>query len=156
MSRRKHEFDPCVGNSNLWGGYSNPLQYSCLEDSMDRGAWWATAHGVTKTWGHTHLNMHAAAASCRLQILSLVMPSWLMSLQKTFSVSVTVLSISRIWFSYNVYLSAEISYLIMHALCFIYFKFQVWQFQYHVLRIWFYKLSSLKSALFFLASFYAS
>ena len=27
----------------------NPLQYSCLENSMDGGAWWATAHGVTKS-----------------------------------------------------------------------------------------------------------
>ena len=29
-------------------GNDNPLQYSCLENPMDRGAWWATAHGVTK------------------------------------------------------------------------------------------------------------
>ena len=29
-------------------GHGNPLQYSCLENSMDRGAWWATVHGVTK------------------------------------------------------------------------------------------------------------
>ena len=28
----------------------NPLQYSCLENSMDRGAWWATVHGVAKNW----------------------------------------------------------------------------------------------------------
>ena len=27
----------------------NPLQYSCLENSTDRGAWWATAHGVTES-----------------------------------------------------------------------------------------------------------
>ena len=27
----------------------NPLQYSCLENSMDRGAWWATVHGFTKS-----------------------------------------------------------------------------------------------------------
>ena len=27
-----------------------PLQYSCLENPMDRGAWWATVHGVTKSW----------------------------------------------------------------------------------------------------------
>ena len=27
----------------------NPLQYSCLENSMDRGAWWAIIHGVTKS-----------------------------------------------------------------------------------------------------------
>ena len=30
-------------------GQGNPLQYSCLENSMDRGAWWATIHGVTKS-----------------------------------------------------------------------------------------------------------
>ena len=29
-------------------GNDNPLQYSCLEDAMDRRAWWATAHGVEK------------------------------------------------------------------------------------------------------------
>ena len=28
-------------------GNSNPLQYSCLENSMDGGAWWAIVHGVT-------------------------------------------------------------------------------------------------------------
>ena len=33
---------PGVGNGNL-------LQYSSLENSMDRGAWWATAHGVAKS-----------------------------------------------------------------------------------------------------------
>jgi hypothetical protein len=31
------------------GGNGNPLQYSCLEDPMDRGAWWATVHGVRKS-----------------------------------------------------------------------------------------------------------
>ena len=30
-------------------GNGNPLQYSCLENSMDRGARWATVHGVTKS-----------------------------------------------------------------------------------------------------------
>ena len=35
---------------------SNPLQYSCLENWMDTGAWWATAHGVTKN--RTWLSMH--------------------------------------------------------------------------------------------------
>ena len=28
-------------------GNGNPLQYSCLRNPMDRGAWWATVHGVT-------------------------------------------------------------------------------------------------------------
>ena len=39
---------PGLGRSPR-GGNGNPLQYSCLENSMDRGAWWATAHGVTKS-----------------------------------------------------------------------------------------------------------
>ena len=29
-------------------GHGNPLQYSCLENPMDRGAWWVVVHGVTK------------------------------------------------------------------------------------------------------------
>ena len=41
------------------GGNGNPLQYSCLENPMDRGAWWATVHGVANSgtrprdWAHT-------------------------------------------------------------------------------------------------------
>ena len=35
-------------------GHGNALQYSCLENPMDRGAWRATVHGVTKNW--TRLN----------------------------------------------------------------------------------------------------
>ena len=31
-------------------GNSNPLQYSCLDNPMDRGAWWAAVHGVAKSW----------------------------------------------------------------------------------------------------------
>ena len=31
------------------GGHSNLLQYSCLENPMDGGAWWATVHGVAKS-----------------------------------------------------------------------------------------------------------
>ena len=31
-------------------GNGNPLQHSCLENSMNRGAWWAIVHGVAKSW----------------------------------------------------------------------------------------------------------
>ena len=31
-------------------GNGNPFQYSCLENPMDGGAWWATVHGVAKSW----------------------------------------------------------------------------------------------------------
>ena len=33
-------------------GNGTPLRYPCLDTSMDRGAWWATIHGVTKSLGH--------------------------------------------------------------------------------------------------------
>ena len=32
------------------GGNGNPLQYSCPENPMDRGAWWVEVHGVTQSW----------------------------------------------------------------------------------------------------------
>ena len=43
----------------LGGGIDNPFQYSCLENPMDRGAWWATVHGVKKSWtGLKQLSTH--------------------------------------------------------------------------------------------------
>ena len=39
---------PGLGRSS-GGGNGNPLQYSSLENPMDRGAWWALVHGVTKS-----------------------------------------------------------------------------------------------------------
>ena len=47
-----------VGDQGLIPGLGRPpgevngnlLQYSCLENTMDGGAWWATVHGVAKSW----------------------------------------------------------------------------------------------------------
>ena len=39
-------------------GNGNPLQSTCLENSMDRGAWQATVHGLTKSW--TQVNTHTS------------------------------------------------------------------------------------------------
>ena len=39
------------------GGPGHLIQYSCLENPTDIGAWWAAVHGITKSW--THLSMHA-------------------------------------------------------------------------------------------------
>ena len=38
------------------GGNGNPFQYSCLGNSMEREAWWATVPGVSKSW--TRLSTH--------------------------------------------------------------------------------------------------
>ena len=46
------------------GGHCNPLQNSCLEDSMDRGAWWAIVHGVAKSWTRLkQLSTHESVTS---------------------------------------------------------------------------------------------
>ena len=45
---RRHRFDPWVGRSP-GGGRGSPLQYSCLEKPVDRGAWRAIAHRVSKS-----------------------------------------------------------------------------------------------------------
>ena len=45
---KRHKFDPWVGRSPGEGN-DNPPQYSCLEKSMNRGAWWATVHRVAKS-----------------------------------------------------------------------------------------------------------
>ena len=50
---------PGLGRSRL-GGHGNPLHYSCLKNSMNRGVWWSTVHGVAKSQtGLQWLSMHA-------------------------------------------------------------------------------------------------
>ena len=47
---RKQNYIHCLKKKKISPGErnGNPLQYSCLENSTDRGAWWATVHGITK------------------------------------------------------------------------------------------------------------
>ena len=52
---RDSDLIPGSGRS-LEVGNGNPLQYSCLENLKDRGAWWFTVHGVTKS--QTQLSLH--------------------------------------------------------------------------------------------------
>ena len=50
---------PGLGRSSGEGN-GNPLQYSCLENSMDRGAWWATVYEVTRVrhnWATSHIHI---------------------------------------------------------------------------------------------------
>ena len=40
-----------LGSERFYGeGNGSPLQHSSLENNVDRGAWWATVHGVSKSW----------------------------------------------------------------------------------------------------------
>ena len=57
--RRQRDMGSTLGSGRSGGGHDNPFQYSCLENPMDRGAWWATVHRVAKSrtwlkWLSTH------------------------------------------------------------------------------------------------------
>ena len=51
------------------GENGNPLQYSCLENAMDRGAWRVTVHGVAKSWIQLSDWAHEAADHIILMVL---------------------------------------------------------------------------------------
>ena len=67
---QRRGFDPWVKSPG--GGNGNPLQYSCLGNPMDRGAWWATVHGVAEslTLSAAHAVQHSGCASIYLQTLT--------------------------------------------------------------------------------------
>ena len=58
---------PGSGRS-LGGGNGNPLQYSCLENPMDRGAWWATVHEVAELDMTERMHMHARTHTLILRL----------------------------------------------------------------------------------------
>ena len=85
-------------------GNGNPLQYSCLENSMDRGAWRTTVHKVTKNWTqlsaqHTHTHTHKTSPStCKSQFL--VLDSWI-PLSVCLSIHLSDQHLSPIYLSYS-------------------------------------------------------
>ena len=54
---RDSSSDPGSGRS-LGGGHGNPIQYSCLDNPMGRGAWRATVHGLTESDTAEQLSIH--------------------------------------------------------------------------------------------------
>ena len=64
-------------------GNGNPLQYSCLENSTHRGAWWATVHGVTKSW--TQLSRHTLSTQWQFcGLMKVWIKFWLSAQMMTF------------------------------------------------------------------------
>ena len=65
------------------GAHGNPLQCSCLSNLVDRGAWWATVHGVTDSWTRLkHLATHAyicdAITTIKVRTISITSQSLLL------------------------------------------------------------------------------
>ena len=63
------DLDLIPGSERLPGeGNGNLLQYSCLENPLDRGAWWATIHGVAESWTQLSTIAHST--------LFILVPNW--------------------------------------------------------------------------------
>ena len=79
VPRESSHIIPVIKNS-LGGGQGNPLQYSCLENPTDRGAWRATVHGVTQSGMRPkRLSTHACkeltpSATSRLPSITMPLP----------------------------------------------------------------------------------
>ena len=70
----KRDADSIPGSGRYpGGGHSNPLQYSCLENPMERGVCWATVHRVAKSWTQPKLLTHTHTHECT----SCEMPGWM-------------------------------------------------------------------------------
>ena len=57
----------CIGEGN-----GDPLQYSCLENPRDRGAWWAAVYGVTQSW--TRLKRLSSSSSMSSTVILTAYP----------------------------------------------------------------------------------
>ena len=72
----RHGFDPWVGKIPS-RGHPNPLQYSCLENILDTGAWWTVIHRLAKSWtqikqliSHAHTILNALTVyKCHIYII---------------------------------------------------------------------------------------
>ena len=72
LSANAEDADSIPGSGRSPGGENgNPLQFSCLGNPMDRGAWWATVHEVEKEWdlnryvrAYTHVGSGVYSKTC--------------------------------------------------------------------------------------------
>ena len=67
-------------------GKGNPFQYSFLENPMNRGACWATVHGVAKSWTlNTYINIHISPSRRLFTFLLLFLMQYYLSKQRILS-----------------------------------------------------------------------
>ena len=92
---RRCRFDPWVGKIP-GGGNGNPLQYSCLGNPTDRGAWWATVYGATKSPTQLSDFLSSLCAGIRCSFGSAAAP-WLSPVP--FSTHCQSTSMDLVWFT---------------------------------------------------------
>ena len=74
--KRKSARVPSQVGKIPWRRKWHPLQYSCLENLMDREAWWATVHGVAKSQTGLSTHTHNTAAACAEDMLVSHQAAW--------------------------------------------------------------------------------
>ena len=111
-------------NFTLWPqfgeGNGNPLQYSCLEKPMDRGAWRATVHGIAESDAtkqlihtHTHTHTHTQAHSFNYLLSFILEPNILFYDLNTYMYGCGILWLKHFmchWILFSGYLSYNLSY----------------------------------------------
>ena len=71
-----------MGQEDPGGRHGNPLQYFCLKNPMDRGAWWASIHRTAKIHHYqsnfTHIRLYGSCYDMKLQVLAILLTllSW--------------------------------------------------------------------------------
>ena len=75
------------------GGHGNPLQYSCLANSTDRAAWWATVHGITESdrteateHTHTHTHTHSLLTRSGKSVIAVTLTAGRQAISNNFQV----------------------------------------------------------------------
>ena len=76
----------------LGEGNGTPLQYSCLENPVDRGAWWAAVHGVAQSW--TRLKLLSSSSS-KIQTFWLISESQNLAIISSIIASLLSISVSK-------------------------------------------------------------
>ena len=99
----------CVGEGN-----GNPLQYSCLEDPRDRGAWWAAVYGVAQS--RTRLKLLSSSSSSRKKYMGSLKGKYrnahISFLQNSPSLKITQASITGQWIHYGNWLYGTLWYIL--------------------------------------------
>ena len=80
-------------------GNGNPLQYSCLGNPMDRGAWWATVHGVPKSW--TQLSNWHTQGRGASNLLSDLLKTAKLSKRSSTDITLTAVFYVDFWFPWG-------------------------------------------------------
>ena len=85
--------NPPANAGNVGSVNDNPLQFSCLGNPMDRGAWWPTVHGVAKSW--TQLSNKSATRIHVTRQSYTVLGVWLDPLSRMSSRFIHVVQLGR-------------------------------------------------------------